>query len=541
MTPAQHLELLQFLCNSPKDPASLSALQKFYTLPPKDNPALQTNAETMAKWQLISRFTEALERNILLCMPVMKMGITFECAGSSFGQTTPGIIVRTNAPQHAGEFDLGHGYCATCCRFLPAANPCPCHLGRHDHCFSFCLCPIGEQQVDCLRICTDCAPLMWGHTIVQLHIFEQVLSAYSLAGTLLGQWDKHRAPMQFWRLEQDLRIKVIESLASDPATGRFATDGYAYTWPQFKAYYTDSAEHMWSLAGHRNCSLRVVHRDVILNRHNFANFLHTQDILPSAYRSRPSFCYLHEMEGMEDYIPPQFWPHEPILDSCIHDGPIRGMPCGPSGVDPVTNGNPIWTNWLQVPYAYKATLSPLTRLALDSGELASYAAADAILGEPDFVLAYRTDKGTPVNLWMAEKWPQLQLHHPLRGCPLHLANVRTRLDFILNKKGMFGPAIAPAGSSVEGRTGEIFVPPHSILARLQPARYRSSFGIWACPMGLALHEACRAAWPFQCEENTSPLERLRRSLFSLYGVTGFASMARDTTRHGHMLADGFLD
>jgi hypothetical protein len=382
---------------------------------------------------------------------------------------------------------------------------------------------------------------MWGLTIVQLHIFEQVLSAHSLAGTLLGQWDKNHVPRQFWQLEHDLRMKVIASLHSDSQTVRFAADGYAYTKPQFEAHYANSAEYMWTLAGHRNCSLKIVHNDVILSRHNFAGFLHTQDMMPPVDRSLPSFCYLHEVDGMGDYIPPYFWPHEPILDACIHDGPIRGMPCGPSGVDPVTNGNPIWTNWMQVPHAYKATLSPLTRLALGSEELASYAAADAILGESNFVLVYRTDKGAPVNLWMADKWPQLQLHRPLRGCPLYLANLQTRLDFIMNKEGMYRPANAPTGFAVAGKTGENCYPPHSILARLQPARYQSSFGIWACPIGLAIHEACRAAWPFQWDAITSPLELLRRSLFNLYGVVGFASTARDTTRHRHMFADGFLD
>ena len=183
----------------------------------------------------------------------------------------------------------------------------------------------------------------------------------------------------------------------------------------------------------------------------------------------------------------------------------------------------------------------MTRLALGTEELASFAAADGILGKPNFVLAYRTDKGAPVNLWIAEKWPQLQLHRPLRVCPLYLANVQARMDFIMNKEGMCRPANAPTGSAVAGKTGENCYPPHSILARLQPDRYQSSFGIWPCPVGLAVHETCRAAWPFQWDDITSPLERLRRSLFSLCGVLGFARTARDTTRHRHMFADGFLD
>ena len=89
--------------------------------------------------------------------------------------------------------------------------------------------------------------------------------------------------------------------------------------------------------------------------------------------------------------------------------------------------------------------------------------------------------------------------------------------------------------------GENCYPPHSILARLKPARYQSSLGIWPSLFGRNSHEACRATWPFQFIDTTTPLERLRRSLFNLYGVRGFAERARNLTGHRDMLADGFLD
>ena len=243
MPSSQCYPLLQ---DNPGNQPQLASRHKWYTLPPKDIQMGQDFAELMASWELIRRFTESLERNMLIYMPVMRTGITFECAGSSFGQTTPGIIMRSNSPQNSVDFDLGHGYCAACCKFLPASNSCPCQVDHHDHCFSFCLSPAGCPTVDNLRICTECAPTMWGLTIVQLSIAEQVLTAHSLTGKCLGQWDRELIPQQFWQLEHYLRTVICGALNEVSQTVRFATDGYAYTKPQFDAYYTDYAEIMWT-------------------------------------------------------------------------------------------------------------------------------------------------------------------------------------------------------------------------------------------------------------------------------------------------------
>ena len=442
MTPPQYSSLRQENPgNHPLHPL-LPSRHKWYTLPPKDIQIGQGFAEVMASWEVMRRFTESLERNMLIYLPVMRTGITFECAGSSFGQTTPGIIMRTNSPLNAGDFDLGHGYCAACCKFLPATNSCPCQVDHHDHCVSFCLSPAGCPTEDNLRICIECAPIMLGLTIVQLTKAKQGLTALSLAGNCLGQWDRDRVPQQFWQLEHELRTVICEAQEVDAQTVRFATDGYAYTKLQFIDYYTTHADIMWSMAGNRNCTVRVIHDDVILDRHNYASFLRVQDMLPVPSHAPPGFCYLQEVEGMRDYIPPQFWPHEPILDACMHDAPTMiVLPEVPSSTTSVSSGNPIRTHWVQVPRAYKSALAPMSRLPLGMDELANFITAGGLLGPPAFVLAYRTDCGAPVNLRIAAKWPQLQLHRPLRACPSFGANVKARIEFIMDKKGLFRPAI----------------------------------------------------------------------------------------------------
>jgi hypothetical protein len=245
---------------------------------------------------------------------------------------------------------------------------------------------------------------------------------------------------------------------------------------------------------------------------------------------------------MEEYIPPHFWPHEPILDAFLQENPYP-PPLAAYGPDTSLNASssPIETHGLQVPRAYKGAIFPFAQHPLGMDMLADFITAGGLRSKPTFAMAYRSDQGTPVNLIIAEKWPQLLMHRPLRANGTFLGNRQIRLDCISEVMGLCRPAAAPKFDSDIETIEDNGYPPHSILSRLQPGRFISSFGIIPSLAGLEIHETCRAAWPYQWIGDISPLERWRRALFNLYGVKGFAKLARDTTGAKHTHANEFLD
>jgi len=202
-------------------------------------------------------------------------------------------------------------------------------------------------------------------------------------------------PQNFWQFESCLITSLCRTLDSEPQTRRFASDGYAYCEQQFEAYYGSAANDMWTVAGHRHFSLQIIHRDTILNRYNFHLFLQEHRLAWPVQGFTEGLRLLHEVEGMEEYIPAQFWPYEPIVCAYLQ----VGLSLPPRyAFHPVFDVNssaaPLSTNWMQIPWAYKSAIFPFAEHPQGLDLLAAFINAGGLLSKPIFAMAYRAEHGT---------------------------------------------------------------------------------------------------------------------------------------------------
>lgn len=238
-------------------------------------------------------------------VPLATVGISFEAyiSGGHVAALPEHITVRGNAITCDAGNDIGHGVCVLCCSYLPEHGTCPCNLHQHDHALSLCVCTI-DPPARRARVCRICAHHFLTAQTIEIHNNGRYWTCTTQSGLVTFKCATAYLPRTFEQM-----LWYATSILADGSSGpRYATDGYSYTLEQFAAYYGPQYLTMWRRAFWRTYQINMMHENKILNRHNFESSFNMKRQVFDASRIN----WLHQLSGMNEYIPYYLWPHEPM-------------------------------------------------------------------------------------------------------------------------------------------------------------------------------------------------------------------------------------
>jgi hypothetical protein len=171
-----------------------------------------------------------------------------------------------------------------------------------------------------IRACTTCKNLLTVPTIITLHIQLSTVEAINMAGNLIHEWPRTEFPHIYDTVIKDVIIGCKHRGVLP--MHRWAADGYAYSKPQFEAYYTTqhAADHMWDMAAHRTVHLKILHNTTIITEQNIEEW-RLKWVDPDTEKGERFPPMLLQIPGFRDYIPPQLWPFQPV--GCERPGSLN--------------------------------------------------------------------------------------------------------------------------------------------------------------------------------------------------------------------------
>ena len=250
----------------------------------------------------------------------------------------PCIVFRSNWNKKEME-DAGEDYwpgwlakCHVCTKRIPCFLNCQCRISQHDHCASLAILAVAHLKQDCrvIRVCRQCAGKLLPNTVITMSFDGGVFRAYCLNGFLFHSFAEKSLPLTFIELCNVLLDKFPGRNSSEQL--RFATDGFAYSFEEFKHYYAERASTMWDRAWYRSHHVKVVWEGQLLTSETYCTAFQLDQPPVS-----PPPC-LHLLKALQHFIPPQCWPHEPLWSAVDSNAEPRQWiqfasvcpPCPPS-------------------------------------------------------------------------------------------------------------------------------------------------------------------------------------------------------------------
>ena len=421
-------------------------------------------------------------------LPLSPLGISFSARGrSGRADATESIVVRCNTAIHDLAYDLGHGVCALCCRYLPELPQCPCGMYEHDHAFSLCIRTVDEPHRRA-RICRQCARQFLSSKIVQVKLGSKYCECFAASGDLIYKCDLSEPPGTY----EELLSHIVEDLADEYEEYRYATDGFAYTHAEFHSYYGTNYEIMWKRAYWRSNDIQLIYKTSLLSSKNFHVF--RQDLHPpfTASASLGTTTRLHELPGMHDYIPCHYWPHEPMeLDDVETEGWLQVSPaqetvaefiCGKTGSE-------------QLNIFFRSKFDSLV--------------AERQHLEPPLAIAYSTHMGHFFCKESVRLWPHVYLHAIVSDASDVLELTQARLADLVEEWFPFTMARRPPAS--HQRFGRY--PPHFIAAQSSDEYHNARF------FSTINYELLCNSW----QGGIAGIARMRDGLIDILGRRGFAN------------------